>query len=169
MREDRKMIFRYRNKQVRYEVTGSGEPVVLLHGFLESLEMWEPLLPHLTDRFKVIRVDLPGHGHGRHPDWSGGDAARYGRPQGHRPRHRICVTPWYIYMELSKQVLPTEPYCISVIERTPAGRVGEPYEVAGLVAFLCLPIAGYISGQVISVDGGFTRNGFYESYYTGDA
>lgn len=78
-----------------------------------------------------------------------------------------CVAPWYINTELAQQVLKNEAYKKSVIERTPMGRVGEPEEVSGLVAFLCLPIAQYITGQVISVDGGFTRNGYYDSFYRG--
>ena len=37
----------------------------------------------------------------------------------------------------------------------PAGRLGERSEVAGLVRYLCSPEAGYVTGQVIAVDGGF--------------
>lgn len=58
-----------------------------------------------------------------------------------------CVAPWYINTELAQQVLKDEAYKASVLERTPMGRVGEPREVAGLVAFLCLPISGYITGK----------------------
>mmetsp|Transcript_2062 Transcript_2062/g.2897 ORF Transcript_2062/g.2897 Transcript_2062/m.2897 type:complete len:310 (-) Transcript_2062:38-967(-) len=81
-----------------------------------------------------------------------------------------CVAPWYINTPLAQQVLQNEAYRKSVLERTPMGRVGEPNEVAGIVAFLCLPTAaGYITGQVISVDGGFTKNGYYDSFYQGPA
>ena len=36
----------------------------------------------------------------------------------------------------------------------PVGRVAEPREVAGPVLFLCTPLAGFISGEVLNVNGG---------------
>ena len=41
--------------------------------------------------------------------------------------------------------------------RVPLGRVGEPGDLAALVAYLCSGAAGYITGQTIAVDGGLMR------------
>ncbi len=41
---------------------GPGEPVVLAHGFTQTLASWDPIAARLADRHRVVRVDLPGHG-----------------------------------------------------------------------------------------------------------
>ncbi|UOR05144.1 SDR family oxidoreductase [Hymenobacter aerilatus] len=70
------------------------------------------------------------------------------------------VAPWYIRTPLAETVLRNPDYLNSVLDRTPMRRVGEPEEVSAAVAFLCLPAASYITGQCLSVDGGFEVNGF---------
>ena len=45
-----------------YEVTGTGEPLLLLHGGLGSTDMFKPILPAFTAHRQVIAVDLQGHG-----------------------------------------------------------------------------------------------------------
>jgi 2-succinyl-6-hydroxy-2,4-cyclohexadiene-1-carboxylate synthase len=52
---------------------GTGEPLVLLHGFTGSSAAWSPVLPALAQRYRVIAVDLLGHGESDAPE----DAARY--------------------------------------------------------------------------------------------
>mmetsp|Transcript_7919 Transcript_7919/g.13124 ORF Transcript_7919/g.13124 Transcript_7919/m.13124 type:complete len:312 (-) Transcript_7919:63-998(-) len=71
------------------------------------------------------------------------------------------VSPWYIDTPLAAPVLQNPEALEYVLNRTPMGRVGQPHEVSSLVAFLCLDSAAYITGQVVAVDGGFLRNGFY--------
>lgn len=41
---------------------GIGEPLLLFHGFTASSESWKPLLPLLTPEYRIIAIDLPGHG-----------------------------------------------------------------------------------------------------------
>ena len=71
-----------------------------------------------------------------------------------------CVAPWYIRTRRTSAKLADPDYLDDVLLRTPMGRVGEPEEVAAAVAFLCLPAAGYITGECVAVDGGFLRYGF---------
>jgi len=48
----------------------------------------------------------------------------------------------------------TEEAYSSVKENIPMGRIGTPEEVAEIIAFLAGPQSGYVTGQVICVDGG---------------
>ena len=45
-----------------YEITGEGKPIVLLHGFTGSHDTWLPFISEWKDDFKLITIDLPGHG-----------------------------------------------------------------------------------------------------------
>jgi pimeloyl-ACP methyl ester carboxylesterase len=45
-----------------YEIHGEGEPLLLLHGGLCSIDFFGPVLPLLAESRQVIAVDLPGHG-----------------------------------------------------------------------------------------------------------
>ncbi len=71
-----------------------------------------------------------------------------------------AVAPWYIRTRRTEGALADADYLEEVLARTPLGRIGEPEEVAAVVAFLCLPAASYVTGECIAVDGGFLRYGF---------
>ena len=55
-------IINYRNIPVRYSVLGKGTPLVLLHGYLESIAVWGSFAEKLSENFQVISIDLLGHG-----------------------------------------------------------------------------------------------------------
>lgn len=52
----------FHDKTINYKIEGTGKTIVLLHGFLESLEIWDYFSENLSKEYNVIRVDLPGHG-----------------------------------------------------------------------------------------------------------
>ena len=70
------------------------------------------------------------------------------------------VAPWYTNTPLAQSRFKDPQYLKEVLDRSPMGRVAEPEEVAAAVAFLCMPAASYITGQILAVDGGFTIYGF---------
>ena len=49
--------------QMYYEIHGSGEPLVLLHGAFGAIDLWGPILTTLAENHQVIAVEQQGHGH----------------------------------------------------------------------------------------------------------
>jgi pimeloyl-ACP methyl ester carboxylesterase len=56
------MFFSYKGGRIHYSDSGKGDPIVLLHGYLESSEVWNGFAERLGSVFRVISADLPGHG-----------------------------------------------------------------------------------------------------------
>lgn len=59
-KDDNILIFK--GKKIHYRDEGDGIVLVLLHGYLESIEIWNDFSKSLTKQFRVVRIDLPGHG-----------------------------------------------------------------------------------------------------------
>jgi NAD(P)-dependent dehydrogenase (short-subunit alcohol dehydrogenase family) len=60
------------------------------------------------------------------------------------------TAPWFEFMPDQEDRFQRE---------TPAGRVGEPEDIADVVVFLCSDLARFITGQNLVVDGGLTLHG----------
>jgi pimeloyl-ACP methyl ester carboxylesterase len=56
------MFFSYKGGRIHFTDSGRGEAIVLLHGYLESSEVWNGFATELSSNFRIISVDLPGHG-----------------------------------------------------------------------------------------------------------
>ncbi|MFW5886960.1 MAG: alpha/beta fold hydrolase [Bacteroidota bacterium] len=54
--------FFHDKKIINYRDQGKGFPVVLLHGYLESQKVWDEFAYKLAEKYRVITLDLPGHG-----------------------------------------------------------------------------------------------------------
>ena len=55
-------LCQYKHLNVHYTETGEGRVIVLLHGFLEDLTMWHDYTNELRKRYRVVCIDLLGHG-----------------------------------------------------------------------------------------------------------
>lgn len=56
------MFFSFKGGRIHYNTFGQGSVIVLLHGYLESSEVWNGFRERLESDFRIISVDLPGHG-----------------------------------------------------------------------------------------------------------
>lgn len=52
----------YKNTRITHTDLGKGTAIVLLHGFLENQTMWEPFIADFSKKYRIITIDLLGHG-----------------------------------------------------------------------------------------------------------
>jgi len=56
------------NSKIAYKEEGQGETLLLIHGFCGSSEYWNKVMPKLSEKYRVIAIDLPGHGESKGVD-----------------------------------------------------------------------------------------------------
>src|SRR5512135_3661213 len=67
-----------------------------------------------------------------------------------------AIAPGYFATEMNRALIDNPEFDAWVRKRTPAGRWGQPDEIAGLAIFLASAAADYITGQMITIDGGMS-------------
>lgn len=55
-------IFKFKEKNIHYEISGVGEPLLILNGIMMSTKSWEFLVDDISSKFKLIRVDFLDQG-----------------------------------------------------------------------------------------------------------
>ena len=67
-----------------------------------------------------------------------------------------AIVPGWIRTDMTAPVIENEAFYKDIVQRTPAGRFGEPNELAGAAIFLSSAASDFITGQRIVVDGGYS-------------
>jgi gluconate 5-dehydrogenase len=67
-----------------------------------------------------------------------------------------AIAPGYFATEMNRALIDNAEFNAWVCKRTPAGRWGEPAEIAGLAVFLASRAADYMTGQMVIMDGGMS-------------
>jgi 3-oxoacyl-[acyl-carrier protein] reductase len=65
-----------------------------------------------------------------------------------------CVAPGWVRTDMSAPAFDNPASCERVLSTIPLGRPADPREIAGPILFLCTPLAGFMTGEIVNVNGG---------------
>jgi NAD(P)-dependent dehydrogenase (short-subunit alcohol dehydrogenase family) len=68
------------------------------------------------------------------------------------------VAPTFVYTELIRHVMNKPDFRAELERRIPLGRIADPKDVVGPVLFFAAPASGFVTGQILYVDGGITAS-----------
>ena len=68
------------------------------------------------------------------------------------------VAPTFVYTEMIRHVMENPEFRQGLLDRIPLGRIADPKDVVGPAVFFCAPATGFVTGQIVYVDGGITSS-----------
>jgi len=107
------------------------------------------------------RLGLRGRGYSAYVASKGGLAALIAQQAVELAPHDITVNgvaPTFVRTELVREYLEDDEFRGALEARIPMGRIAEPADIVGPVVFFVSPAAGFVTGQVLYVDGGITAS-----------
>ena len=119
-----------------------------------------PVAPEAAGHIVLISSTAAQRGEAFHADYAASKGALISltkslsselAPRGIRVN---CVAPGWVDTDMAAGTLGDPGLGAKVLAAIPMGRVASPREIAGPVLFLCTPLAGFISGEVLNVNGG---------------
>lgn len=107
------------------------------------------------------QLGLRGRGYSAYCSTKGGLVMMIRQHASELAAHGITVNgiaPTVVRTEMARHWLENPETRRQVLDRIPLGRVADPKDVAGAAVFFCSPAAGFVTGQVLYIDGGITAS-----------
>jgi len=105
------------------------------------------------------QLGLRGRGYSAYCSTKGGQVMMIKQHAMELAPHRINVNgvaPTFVYTEQIRHVMEDPEFRKYLYKRIPLGRIADPKDIVGPVLFFCAPASGFVTGQVMYVDGGIT-------------
>jgi len=107
------------------------------------------------------QLGLRGRGYSAYASTKGGLVMLVKQHAMELAPHQITVNgvaPTFVYTEMIRHVMERPDFRAELERRIPLGRIADPKDVVGPVLFFAAPASGFVTGQILYVDGGITAS-----------